>query len=167
MNNRYHRPTDVQKHPLTGRVEIRLVRFLDSMAMAGHLAVRQNGMGQLFTHLGKGVRLLDENISMAVLISHGHSVATHRAKAIPKMRRLKRSQQLAFSMPSAPLKFPAAVYLVFQGPRTALINSDTLKMNFVSEKESGISSVEFGPGFKYALGVKEDGHYLGAVQTAP
>jgi len=58
-------------------------------------------------------------------------------------------------------------YLVFQAVRTALINADTLKMNFVTEKESGISSVEFSPGFKSALGVKEDGHYLGLVQSAP
>jgi len=57
-------------------------------------------------------------------------------------------------------------YLVFQGSRTALIATDTLKMNFVTEKESGIGSVEFSPAFKFALGVKADGHYLGVVQTS-
>jgi len=37
-------------------------------------------------------------------------------------------------------------------------------LNFVIEKESGLGLVEFSPGFKFALGVKEDGHYLGIVQ---
>lgn len=57
-------------------------------------------------------------------------------------------------------------YLVFQGARTALINADTLKMSFVEEKGSDIKGVEFAPGFKLALGTKEDGHYLGEVQAA-
>ena len=37
-------------------------------------------------------------------------------------------------------------------------------LNFATEKEPGPSSVEFSPGFNFALGVKEDGHYLGIVQ---
>jgi hypothetical protein len=57
-------------------------------------------------------------------------------------------------------------YLVFRGSRTALISTDTLKMNFATEKDSGIGSVEFSPGFKLALGVKDDGHYLGIVQKS-
>jgi hypothetical protein len=36
--------------------------------------------------------------------------------------------------------------------------------NFATEKESGLGLVEFSPGFKFALGVEEDGHYLGIVQ---
>ena len=55
-------------------------------------------------------------------------------------------------------------YLVFQGPRTALIDADNLKMNFPVSKESGFSSVEFSPDFKRALGNKKDGQYLGEVE---
>ena len=39
-------------------------------------------------------------------------------------------------------------------------------MNFVTKKESGINSVEFSPGFEFALGAKEDGQYLGIVQAS-
>ena len=55
-------------------------------------------------------------------------------------------------------------YLVFQGPRTALIDADNLKMSFPVSKESGFSSVEFSPDFKRALGNKKDGQYLGEVE---
>ena len=55
-------------------------------------------------------------------------------------------------------------YLVFQGPRTALIDADTLKMSFPATKESGFSSVEFSSDFKWGLGSKKDGQYLGAVE---
>ena len=37
-------------------------------------------------------------------------------------------------------------------------------LNFAIEKEPGLGSVEFSPGFKFVLGVKEDGLYLGIVQ---
>ena len=57
-------------------------------------------------------------------------------------------------------------YLVFQGSRTALINADTLKMNFPTTKESGFSSVEFSPDFKWALGRKSGAQFLGKVEIA-
>jgi hypothetical protein len=55
-------------------------------------------------------------------------------------------------------------YLVFQGPRTALIDADALKMSFPVAKESGITSVEFSSDFKWGLGTKKDGQYLGVVE---
>ena len=55
-------------------------------------------------------------------------------------------------------------YLVFEGPRTALIDADTLKMNYPATKESGFSSVEFSSDFKCALGTRKDGQYLGTVE---
>jgi len=55
-------------------------------------------------------------------------------------------------------------YLVFEGPRTALIDADKLKMSFPVAKESGFRSVEFSSDFKRALGNKQDGQYLGAVE---
>ena len=55
-------------------------------------------------------------------------------------------------------------YLVFDGPRTALIDADALKMNFPVTKESGLSSVEFSSDFKRALGTKRDGQYLGDIE---
>src|SRR5262249_28041937 len=55
-------------------------------------------------------------------------------------------------------------YLVFQGSRTALINVDSFKMNFVTAKDAGLSAIEFSPDFKRALGRKEDGIYLGRVE---
>jgi len=55
-------------------------------------------------------------------------------------------------------------YLVFQGTHTALIDSDTLKMNYPLNKDSGFSSVEFSPDFKWALGTKQDGQYMGKVE---
>jgi hypothetical protein len=54
-------------------------------------------------------------------------------------------------------------YLVFQSSRTALINVETLKMNYATAKESGFAFVEFSPDFKCALGHKVDGTYLGSV----
>jgi hypothetical protein len=57
-------------------------------------------------------------------------------------------------------------YLVFQGDRTALIDSQTLKMNFVSPKESPFGSVSFSPDFKWALANKDDGCYLGQVELS-
>lgn len=71
----------MQKKPLAGPVEIRLVRFLDSMTMAGDLAVRQNGMGQPLTHLRKRVHFLNENIAMTILISHGANFADSFAES--------------------------------------------------------------------------------------
>ena len=55
-------------------------------------------------------------------------------------------------------------YLVFQGPRTGLIDADTLKMNFPVTKESGFSSVEFSPDFKWGLATKNGEQYLGRVE---
>lgn len=55
-------------------------------------------------------------------------------------------------------------YLVFQGPRTALIDVQTLKMSFPVAKDSGFNSLDFSPDFKAALGAKEDGNYLGRVE---
>ena len=55
-------------------------------------------------------------------------------------------------------------YLVFQGPRTALIDVDALKMSFPVARESGITSVEFNSDFKWGLGTKKDGQYLGVVE---
>jgi hypothetical protein len=55
-------------------------------------------------------------------------------------------------------------YLVFQGPRTALIDVQTLKMSFPVAKDSGFNSLDFSPDFKAALGTKEDGNYLGRVE---
>ena len=37
-------------------------------------------------------------------------------------------------------------------------------LNFVTDAESGLGLMEFSPGFKFVLGVKEDGNYLGIVQ---
>ena len=54
-------------------------------------------------------------------------------------------------------------YLFFQGARTSLIDTETLKMNYPMAKESGIESAEFSPDFKLALGSKADGCYLGHV----
>jgi hypothetical protein len=58
-------------------------------------------------------------------------------------------------------------YLVFQGTRTALIDSDTLKMNYPLNKDSGFSSAEFSSDFKWALSTKQDGQYLGKVELPP
>jgi hypothetical protein len=55
-------------------------------------------------------------------------------------------------------------YLVFHGPRTALIDADVLKMSFPVTRESGITSVEFSSDFKWGLGTKKDGQYLGVVE---
>ena len=55
-------------------------------------------------------------------------------------------------------------YLVFQGPRTALIDADALKMSFPVARESGITSVEFSSDFKRGLNTKKNGQYLGAVE---
>jgi hypothetical protein len=55
-------------------------------------------------------------------------------------------------------------YLVFEGPRTALIDADTLKMSFPMAKESGFSSAEFSGDFKWGLATKKDGQYLGRVE---
>ncbi|MDB6053108.1 MAG: hypothetical protein JWN25_631 [Verrucomicrobiales bacterium] len=55
-------------------------------------------------------------------------------------------------------------YLVFQSSRTSLINVETLKMNYPTTKESGFDSVEFSPDFKWALGHKVDGIYLGRLK---
>jgi hypothetical protein len=55
-------------------------------------------------------------------------------------------------------------YLVFDAPRTALIDADALKMSFPVTKESGLSSVEFSSDFEQALGTKRDGQYLGNIE---
>lgn len=55
-------------------------------------------------------------------------------------------------------------YLVFQSTRTSLIDTDTLKMNYPTDGESGVESVVFSPDFKLALGHKGDGYYLGTVK---
>jgi hypothetical protein len=57
----------------------------------------------------------------------------------------------------------SSTYLVFHSARTSLINADSLKMNYPATKESGVSSIEFSPDFKLALGLKADGAYLGRV----
>jgi hypothetical protein len=54
-------------------------------------------------------------------------------------------------------------YLVFQSTRTSVIDTDTLKMNYPTAKESGIDSVAFSPDFKLALGHNADGYHLGKV----
>lgn len=54
-------------------------------------------------------------------------------------------------------------YLVFQGLRTALIDIESLKMNFPTSKESRIDSLAFSPYFKFALGRRNGGTYLGRV----
>jgi WD40 repeat protein len=68
--------------------------------------------------------------------------------------------------------FPGSVhwvndrYLAFESSRMALINTETLKMNFVADKGSKINVAEFSPDFKFAIGTeKDDTHYLGTVQT--
>lgn len=56
-------------------------------------------------------------------------------------------------------------YLVFHGLRTALIDTDTLKMNYPASQESQIRLVDFSSDFHFALGYKDDGKYLGRVET--
>ena len=67
------------------------------------------------------------------------------------------------SLVSDSVRWVSDRYLVFQGPRTALIDAETLKMSFPVIRESGFNSLEFSADFKHALGAKKDGQYLGEV----
>jgi hypothetical protein len=67
------------------------------------------------------------------------------------------------SLVSDSVRWGSDRYLVFQGPRTALIDAETLKMSFPVTRESGFNSLEFSADFKHALGGKKDGQYLGEV----
>lgn len=55
-------------------------------------------------------------------------------------------------------------YLVFNGDRTAFIDSKTLKMSFLTEAKADFNSCEFSPDFKLAIAMKADLHYLGTVK---
>jgi hypothetical protein len=55
-------------------------------------------------------------------------------------------------------------YLVFEGSRTALIDSQTLKMNFLADKNADVNSIEFSPDFKSAIGTKAGTPHLGMVK---
>jgi hypothetical protein len=55
-------------------------------------------------------------------------------------------------------------YLEFTSWRTAIIDVQTLKMNYPFDRKSDIKWVEFSPDFRYALTKKEDGLYLGKVK---
>jgi hypothetical protein len=57
-------------------------------------------------------------------------------------------------------------YLLFHGSPPELIDADALKINFPASKASGFSDFEFNRDFDCALGRKEDGWYLGTVQSS-
>jgi hypothetical protein len=56
-------------------------------------------------------------------------------------------------------------YLEFDCARPALIDSETLKMNFVTDKKSGFEVAEFSPDFRFAFGYKDNVHYVGTVKS--
>src|SRR5262249_26873736 len=60
-------------------------------------------------------------------------------------------------------KWVSPGFLSFEGQQAALINAQTLKMNFPVPKTSGVALIEFSPNFKLALGARDDGPYLGKV----
>jgi hypothetical protein len=57
-------------------------------------------------------------------------------------------------------------YLVFQGLRTALIDAETLKMNYPVEKDDAVQAIDFSADFKLALGANKEGKFLGRVESA-
>jgi hypothetical protein len=78
-------------------------------------------------------------------------------------------REFAFHPYDRPNVYPESIqwvddrYLVFQGSRTSLIDTKTLKMNYPTAKESGMDSIVFSPDFKEAISVTRDGHHLGHV----
>lgn len=55
-------------------------------------------------------------------------------------------------------------YLIFESERTALIDSQALKMSFLAGAKEDFNSAEFSPDFKWAIGIKAGLHYLGTVK---
>ena len=70
VNDRHGSSAHMQIEPLARRVKVRFARFLDPVTMSGDLAMREHGMRQFLAHRWKGFHLLDENITMTILISH-------------------------------------------------------------------------------------------------
>ena len=79
VDDRYGGAANVEIKSVARGVKVGFFRFLDAMAMARHLAVRENGMRQLLADLGEGIHCLDQDIAVTILISHGAKCDTSAA----------------------------------------------------------------------------------------
>ena len=76
----------MQMKALTRRVKIRVVGFLDLVAVPGYLPMGEYGMGQLIPYFGKRFHLLNQHIAVTILISHAANFGHPAPGSNPEIR---------------------------------------------------------------------------------
>lgn len=82
MDDGHGRTAHMQVEATGSCVEVCIGRFLDAVTVAGDFSVGEDGMWQFFPLIGQRARFLNENITMAVLLSHARKLAAQRREAI-------------------------------------------------------------------------------------